>query len=206
MALSNSYFQFKQFTIWQQHCAQKVSTDACIFGAWVPVLPSVRTALDIGTGTGLLAHILAAQFPDIRVDAIDLDPQTYDLIVCNPPFFNNGLLGPDFTKNMARHTISLTYSELLLACQKRLAIRGYVCILLPYAEFLLFFQLAKGMGWFMGRQMHIRHTEAKAVTRVVFALHREWVQEEVTQLVIKENSGAYTPEFCKLLKPYYLHL
>ena len=47
-------FQFKQFTIHQDQCAMKVSTDACILGAWVPV-EQAENILDIGAGTGLLS-------------------------------------------------------------------------------------------------------------------------------------------------------
>lgn len=72
--MSNSYFQFKQFRIEQDACAMKVSTDACIQGAWTRVMPGVRTLLDIGTGTGLLSLMLAQKRPGLCVDAVEIEP------------------------------------------------------------------------------------------------------------------------------------
>lgn len=69
--MANTYFQFKQFTINQDQCAMKVSTEACIFGAWVPDLKS-KKILDIGTGTGLLSLMLAQRF-SCDIDAVELD-------------------------------------------------------------------------------------------------------------------------------------
>jgi tRNA1Val (adenine37-N6)-methyltransferase len=71
--MSNSYFQFKQFTIEQGDTAMKVSTDACIQGAWTPIFDNVKTVLDIGTGTGLLSLMLAQRNDSIIIDAIELD-------------------------------------------------------------------------------------------------------------------------------------
>lgn len=72
--MSNTWFQFKQFRINQGNCAMKVTTDACIQGAWTPLLPSVVNVLDIGTGTGLLSMMLAQRNPQIIIHAIELDP------------------------------------------------------------------------------------------------------------------------------------
>jgi tRNA1Val (adenine37-N6)-methyltransferase len=74
--MSNNYFTFKQFTVWQSDCALKVCTDACLFGTWVAA--HVRedpptSILDIGTGTGLLSLLLAQKIPTAQIDAVEID-------------------------------------------------------------------------------------------------------------------------------------
>lgn len=76
--MSNTYFTCKQFEIRQDRCAMKVSTDACIQGAWAAVKAAAASSgsvLDIGCGTGLLSLMLAQVLPESsRIKGIELDP------------------------------------------------------------------------------------------------------------------------------------
>ena len=69
--MPNPYFRFKQFTVRHDQCAMKVGTDGVLLGAWSDVEHS-RRMLDIGTGTGLIALMLA-QRSDADREAIDID-------------------------------------------------------------------------------------------------------------------------------------
>lgn len=69
--MANNYFQFKQFRIEQNCASMKVGTDGCLLGAWAYV-ENIKNALDIGTGTGLIALMLA-QRSTATIHAIDID-------------------------------------------------------------------------------------------------------------------------------------
>ena len=70
--MSNPYFQFKQFTVYHDLCAMKVGIDGVLLGAWTPVLESTSSILDVGTGSGLIALMLA-QRTSALIDAIDVN-------------------------------------------------------------------------------------------------------------------------------------
>ena len=124
----------------------KVGTDGCLLGAWAGVSGARRIA-DVGTGSGLVALMLAQRNTDARIDALDIDrdaclqaaenvsaspfaarirvlrtdfrmyaamaPPAYDLIVSNPPYFDESLKCPDAGRRMARHSDTLPMGELL---------------------------------------------------------------------------------------------
>jgi tRNA1Val (adenine37-N6)-methyltransferase len=72
--MSNDSFEFKKFKIKQDKCAMRVSTDAVLLGAWV--IPNGSTSiLDIGTGTGIIALMLA-QKSNASILAIDIDKES----------------------------------------------------------------------------------------------------------------------------------
>lgn len=159
--MANSFFQFKQFTIWQDKCAMKVGTDGVLLGAWTQV-GEAKTVLDIGTGTGLIALMLA-QRCDARILALEIDKDAaiqanenvakslwkerikitcedflshqsrykYDVIVSNPPYFSNSLKSPDSQRNLARHTNGLTLKELIGKSAELLNTNGHISLIIP---------------------------------------------------------------------------
>lgn len=77
--MANPFFRFKQFTVYHDRCAMKVTTDACLFGAWVaetidslqPFTQNLKL-LDIGTGTGLLS-LMVAQKTTADITTVEIE-------------------------------------------------------------------------------------------------------------------------------------
>ena len=74
--MPNTWFRFKQFTIQQEQTAMKVGTDGVLLGAWASVPGPGSRVLDVGTGTGLIALMIAQRTSDVWVDALEIDPSS----------------------------------------------------------------------------------------------------------------------------------
>lgn len=70
-------FRFKQFSVAHDRCAMKVNTDGVLLGAWADVAGAKRI-LDIGTGTGVIALMMAQKNTSATIDAIDIDEAAYE--------------------------------------------------------------------------------------------------------------------------------
>lgn len=86
MAENRSTFEFKQFSLHHGNPGLKISTEACLFGAWAS-LKAQGHCLDIGTGCGLLASMLAQSNPSCRTKAIEIHPEVAKVALEN---FQNG--------------------------------------------------------------------------------------------------------------------
>ncbi len=231
---ANTHFSFKKFTIHQDQTAMKVTTDACILGAYTSV-KATKTILDIGTGTGLLSLMLS-QRGIAKIDAIEIDESAYnqavvninnsiykdkvtihntsiqdfitfnlyDLIISNPPFFQNHLKSETFSRNNSLHTDTLSFENLLSSVLRLLSFNGTFVVLLPMYESSIFEQLAIPQGLYPQKKLMIRHRKGSKILRIITTfgrLKKEIINEE---LIIKNPDESYTPDFQKLLKDYYL--
>jgi tRNA1Val (adenine37-N6)-methyltransferase len=236
--MSNTYFRFKQFNVEQDKCAMKVTTDACIQGAWTPMHSHVKHVLDIGAGTGLLALMLAQRNSEICIDSIEFDSgaaiqaaenvasspwagriniieadarnfdstHKYDLIITNPPFFQNSLLGDNDAKNSARHTLSLSFEELLRCITANLAGNGYASILLPSEQYLDW-QALTSKNLYEQETLLIHHRPGATAKRIIGLWGKTPVAETKTgNLIIQNEQGTYSQDFITLLSPFYLNL
>ena len=134
-------------------------------------------------------------------------PNKYDLIITNPPFFSNSLLGSNKEKNLARHTHLLSTEDLYKTVEEYLTVNGYFSILLPTIEFNLFDTFMSGKGWNCFHQLQIKHTSTALVKRIV-GLFKKDIQAPpiVETLEIYERENVYSESFSELLQPFYLKL
>ena len=215
----------------------KVSTDACLHGAWTPIAENVTSVLDIGAGTGLLSLMLAQRSERIHVDAIEIDRdasiqaqanaasspwsnrvrvingdvtknlynEKYDLVICNPPFFNNSLLGDKDSRNLARHTVSLSYSDLWNVLNKVLKPDGYASIMLPVVEHTQWESLLNKNDWHINHRLCTHHRANSSCKRIISLCSRNATEKSIEErLVIYSAPNHYSPETSELLKPFYL--
>ena len=73
-----STFNFKQFSLEQDRTAMKIGTDGVLLGAWSPIPENCYSVLDIGTGTGIIALMIAQRSSAEQIDALEIDGDAYE--------------------------------------------------------------------------------------------------------------------------------
>ncbi|PWJ43391.1 tRNA1(Val) (adenine(37)-N6)-methyltransferase [Sediminitomix flava] len=129
----------------------------------------------------------------------------FDLIVSNPPFFNNALKSESEQKNTARHTDSLSQEDLLNYSLKHLKTEGTLSLILPCQEAEQITELASKKGLFLQRRCIVQNTsEAKPIRWMMefSCTQPDSITEE--KLIIREkDKRTYTEEFKMLTKDFY---
>ncbi len=237
--MPSTSFAFKQFTIKQDLCAMKVGTDAVLLGAWVKPNGS-QHILDIGTGTGVIALMLA-QKSSAYIDAIDIDENAviqakqnvleskfsdkinvqstffqnfsktsiikFDLIVTNPPYFEQSYKSSDEQRSQARHADVLPFEELLDGVKKIMDVKGKFCLILPRIEAEKFTLMAEKKGFQLSKLLRVKSRADKDFAKrhlMQFEFKATEFSED-TLVIEEEVRHQYTAEYIALTKDYYLN-
>lgn len=143
----------------------------------------------------------------LHIDAKDFNSQKkYDLIISNPPFFENDLLSTDKNKNIAKHNQGLNIETLLSVIKQNLSDAGFFAVLLPFSRIANFVKLAAHNNFHLSEKILIRQTAAHNFFRGILLFHSKKETVKHSELIIKNADASYTVPFVQLLSDYYLHL
>lgn len=235
--MPNNYFKFKQFVIYQDKCAMKVGTDGVLLGAWT-CCENREKVLDIGTGTGLIA-LMIAQKSNAQIDAVEIDQDAcqqakdnvlkspwkekvtiinqafqeyadsatnkYDLIVSNPPYFQNSLFAPDKNRTNARHNSNLELEDIIHGALKLLTDKGSLSIILPYLEGNMFIVKASEYGLYCVRQTKVLPKPNYEPKRLLLEFMKTKKPLDEQEIIIELNQRhQYSEAYKNLTKDFYL--
>ena len=203
----------------------KVGTDGVLLGAWAH---GGRRLLDAGTGTGVIALMLAQRFAEGQVTAIDIDEGAvrqatenvgkspfadrvtvrqaslqehegeYDAVVCNPPFFISSLKAPDEQRSIARHATTLSYAELMQAAWRLLADGGELSVVVPFDYRQRMEDEATFVGFFPSRVCAIKTVVRKPVRRFLLSFRKHPCERVLETMTMGDDY------YQQLTKDFYL--
>jgi len=128
----------------------------------------------------------------------------YDLIISNPPFFENDLKANEQNKNVAKHDDALTFIQLLLAIKNTLAPNGNFAVLLPFHRVEYFTNLAAENDFYLEEKILLKQTPKHPYFRGMLFFGSNTITTISKEIIIKDQKENYTAEFEALLRDYYL--
>jgi tRNA1Val (adenine37-N6)-methyltransferase len=131
-------------------------------------------------------------------------PQGYDLIISNPPYFVNSFEPPDQRRHQTRHTVSLSFSDLLFSVKRLLKPEGAFNVILPYTEGLHFTDLAAQCGLHCSRKWSFRTRAGKRVERWLMEFTYAATSPENGEVLLYQAGSEWSDGYKQLTRDFYL--
>jgi len=154
-------------------------------------------------GNSPWAYRLEAVHQDIQGFAISIGHQ-YDLVICNPPFFENHSKTTDSLRKVARHNDELPFADLIKSADQLLSSQGLFYLLLPVHAVEKFVEAALVAGFYLSKQTDFRgyiHNNAK-VSALTFS--RTDVVVSRALMTIYQSHRVYSQDSEHYLSPFLL--
>ncbi|MFV0539743.1 MAG: tRNA1(Val) (adenine(37)-N6)-methyltransferase [Aestuariibaculum sp.] len=131
---------------------------------------------------------------------------TYDLIICNPPFYTETYKTDSTQRNMARFSDALPFSHLLESVSKLLAAEGIFSVIIPSKEEKGFIGMALKSGLFPNKILHVKGNPDSEIKRslIEFSFQEKTVKTDT--LIIENSRHNYTNNYKNLTKAFYLKM
>ena len=131
--------------------------------------------------------------------------EKYNLIICNPPFYEKDLKSQDATRNTAMHSTDLSLSDLSTVIRNNLSGHGKAAILLPFAKTDIFKQSFNKQQLFSEEEIHISDLPDRPYFRTILLLSFLENGIKTSNISVKKQPGEYSEKFISLLKDFYLN-
>ncbi len=231
-----SIFQFKYFSIKQEVAAVKVGTDAMLLGAFVAVQDTFD-CLEIGTGTGVIALMLAQQNSGLHVVSLEIDKETaeeaeynvfnspyssqiqvqhidflvyhsqksFDVIVSNPPYFENGLLPEDPKLKTAKHIDSKVVQLWFDKIEQLLSSDGYCWLILPFNSLNEWVSMATNSNLFLNTEIRL-FAKPNVIKRVIVCFSKVKKEFSSQDFLIRNEDGDFSASYIERTMEFHNRL
>ncbi len=131
-------------------------------------------------------------------DFVSGNPLKYDVIISNPPYFENGLLPEENAKLHAKHTQTLHFNHILSKSKQLLTHTGKLIFIVPYTEKNKLLENAVSNGFFPSKHLKISPTPEKSPFRSLIEIRVENSTFDESSFSI-QTSNHFFSEFYKSL-------
>jgi tRNA1Val (adenine37-N6)-methyltransferase len=136
---------------------------------------------------------------------VDQTDKSFDLIVANPPYFQNSLTGNDSRRTAARHACTLTMDDLVNGIGALLDHSGRYCMIMPVNEGNIFIRTAREKGLHCRQITRVIPNPGKPPKRLLLEFSPRNGNTKITELTIELGKRhEYSPEFRSLTGDFYL--
>jgi len=228
-------FRCKQFSVIHRNSAMKVGTDAILLGAWASIPESGKILdIGSGTGiiSLMMAQRSVCDITAIEIDADAYEeslvnfgnclwterisvyncnilkfssPKKFELIISNPPFFDNRCFDSGNKRNLARNNESLSLSSLIGIVAKLLTKTGCFCMIYPHDQLKQLLEFTTLNNLYINKLTYVIPRFGMPPVRVLVKCSFQEMFSEESEIIIEGcKRGVYTEEYIMLTKDFYL--